>query len=123
MTQANAVPTTILRPPAHFAPAVFYIPEIHHNSRGGNYFPELNLHDTTKATIVANIASAEHEDVSRVIAFDVAAGTSWDASKEIASLVLDQVIAEYGKVPAWCVDFLEENLGVGFVRQCEREAA
>ena len=74
MTQADAVPTTILRPPAHFAPAIFYIPEIH-NPTYGTYFPELRGSDTTKATIVADIASAEHEDVSRVIAFDVAAGT------------------------------------------------
>jgi len=122
VTQANAFPTTILRPPTHFAPDVFYIPEIH-NPAHGTYFPEMNLHDTTKATIVADIATAQHEDVNRVIAFDVEAGTSWDASKEIASLVLDQVINEHGRVPAWCVDFLEEQLGVGFVRQCEREAA
>jgi hypothetical protein len=119
MTQISV--TTIR--PAVQAPAVIYIPEIH-IPRIGTYFPELSGTATTKATVVADIAKAQHEDVSRVIAIDIAAGTSWDASKEIAGLVLDVVLSEHdGRVPAWCVDFLEEHLGVGYVRQCEQEAA
>lgn len=103
-------------------PAVIYIPEIH-NRRGQVFFPDLRKGDTAKATIVADIASAQHEDVRRVIAVDLAAGTSWDASKEIAGLVLDSVLAEDGRVPVWCLDFLEEHLGVNYVRTCERQAA
>ena len=121
MAQANTTSTMIR--PAATAPTIFYIPEIHSGARGGNYFPEMNLHNATKATVVADIATAQIEDVSRVIAFDIAAGTSWDASKEIAHHVLDEILAKHGRVGAWCIDFLEEHLGVGFVRQCEREAA
>ena len=109
--------TTI--PPA-VAPSVFYIPEVFTRD-GGPYFPELNASDTTKATIVADIASAQHEDIVRVIAVDVANGKSWDASKEIAYEVLQTVISEHGEVPRWCLEFLHEHLGVGFVNSAEQE--
>jgi len=104
------------------APIVYYIPEIH-NSRGQVYFPELRTHDTSKHQIVADIASAQHDDVRRVIGINLADGSSWDASKEIAGLVLDIVLQDEGRVPAWCIDFLEEHLGCNYVRTCERQAA
>lgn len=122
---ANLAHTTILcaaPPSAPPVPAVVYIPEIH-KPKSSPYIPELRTGDTTKATIVADIASSQHEDVSRVIAFDLGAGTSWDASKEIAIAVLDVILVDHPRVPAWCVDFLEEHLGANYVRRCEREAA
>lgn len=101
--------------------AILYIPEIHHQT--GNYFPELRKWDTSKPAIVADICRAQHDDVIRVIAVDLACGKSWDASKEIAQAVLDAVIAEYGHVPNWCLNFCQEHLGVAYVGQAEREAA
>jgi hypothetical protein len=67
--------------PAVQPPSVIYIPEVYTRD-GGPYFPELKSSDTTKATIVADIASAQHEDVARVIAFDLSAGKSpaWDVA-------------------------------------------
>jgi hypothetical protein len=120
MAQAIQTATTI--PSAPPAPSILYIPEIH-NRRGEVYFPELRTYDTSKHQIVADIASAQHDDVRRVIAVDVASGSSWDASKEIAGLVLDVVLQDEGRVPRWCVDFLEEHLGCNYVYRCEREAA
>lgn len=102
--------------------AVQYLPEIH-SAKYGTYFPELRTGDTSKATIVADIASAQHEDIRRVIAFDLDAGTSWDASKEIAQAVLDAVLGERYGVPDWCKEFLHEHLGWHHVMACEYEAA
>lgn len=113
--------TALITIPARPTPAVIYLPEVH--SKGGNYFPELRTGDTSKHTIVADIASAQHDSVTRVIAIDIASGTSWDASKEIAQAVLDVILEDYSRVPAWCVDFLEEHLGVNYVRSVERTAA
>lgn len=120
MSQAIQSTTTIpsaTRPTA--TPAVIYLPEVY--SIGGNYFPELRTGDTTKATLVADIASAQHDDVTRVIAIDPASGTSWDASKEIAQAVLDVILVDYSRVPAWCEDFLERHLGIFNVRTAEAE--
>lgn len=119
--QADSTITTIAPDRPTATPAIIYLPEI--NLRGGNIFPELRTGDTTKATLVADIASAQHDEVRRVIAVDVANGTSWDASKEIAGLVLDAILVDYSRVPAWCIDFLEEHLGPNYVRRCERQAA
>lgn len=122
MAYAGSAISTIL--PA-FAPSatsqatrtVFYLPEI--GSKGGSFFPELRTGDTTKATIVADIASAQHDDVRRVIEIDLAAGTSKDVSREIAQAVLDIILTDYSRVPTWCRDFLEEHLGVGWVQRAE----
>lgn len=101
--------------------AIVYLPFIHNKS--GDYLPELRNGDTTKATIVADIASAQHDAVIRVIAFDISAGTSWDASAEIAHAVLDVVLTDQAHVPHWCRDFIEEHLGVNYVQACQRQAA
>lgn len=124
--QAESLVTTIRRmmvaPPPTSTPAIIYIPEIH-AQRYGRYFPELRTGDTAKAAIVADICSAQHDEVVRIIAIDLAAGTSWDASKEIAQAVLDQVLSESGEIPHHCRNFLEEHLGVRDVMDAEREAA
>lgn len=119
MSQASATLTAIR--PAATASTVIYLPEIH--SKGGNYFPELRSGDCSKHTVVADIASAQHDEVHRIIAVDIANGTSWDASKEIAQAVLDVILVDYSRVPAWCADFLEEHLGVDCVRNAEHENA
>lgn len=122
MPQADQAPTTILPAISQGQQHVHYIPQIT-NPKHGSYFPELSHGDTTKATIVADIASGQHEEVSRVFAFNLTEGTSWDASKEIAYDVMDQVLGEYGYVPQWCVNFLEDHLGSPIVVAAERQAA
>lgn len=117
-SQAANTPT-LIRAAASTA-AVIYIPEIH-SAKHGRYFPELGTGDTARDTIVADIASNQRDDIARVIAIDLANGKSWDASTEIADLVLDIVLAEHGGVPAWCEDFLEMHLGVTRVREAEYE--
>lgn len=105
--------------------ATIYLPMIQDGPRsaGKTYLPELRNGDMTLHTIVADIASAQHDDVVKVIAIDLASGTSRDASKEVAHLVLDAVLEEEHHVPDWCRDFLEEHLGANYVRSTEREAA
>lgn len=116
MTQSAL--TTI--PSATPADAVFYLPEIH--SRSGRAFLECEQRDARKWQVVADIASAQIENVERVIAFNLGQGRCWDASKEIAIGVLDQVINTEGRVPDWCRDFLEQELGWHHVADCEHEA-
>lgn len=118
MPQANTALSTI--PPAAPADAVFYLPEIH--SKSGRTFLECEQRDARKWQVVADIASAQIENVERVIAFDLTKGRCWDASKEIAIDVLDQVINTEGRVPDWCRDFLEQELGWHHVADCEHEA-
>jgi len=116
--QAVSAPTTI-RPAA--TPGIIYIPMVHSGFQGDkNYFPELKLSDTTKATIVADIASAQHEDIARIIAIDLANGKCWDASAEIAKEVLDIFMSEREGIPGWCRDFLEDKLGCEHVADAER---
>ncbi len=114
--QALVAPTTIRSP---LDTGVIYIPVVHSGFDDKLYFPELKTGDTTRDTIVADIASAQHEDISRVIAIDVNAGKSWDASREIAQLVLEQHIREDGEVPRWGRDFLEKHLGIAHVNSAE----
>lgn len=115
MSQAIQSIITSARP----APAVMYLPEIF--SKGETYFPELRSGDATRATIVADIASAQHDDIVRVIGIDLANNHTWDASTEIADLVLDIVLAEHNGIPVWCEDFLERHLGINRVREAEYE--
>lgn len=102
---------------------VLYIPQLADHGPGKTYIPELSHGDTSLHTIVADIAGAQHDDVVRVLAVDLAAGTSWDASKQVAEHVLDIVLTEHGHAPKWCIDFLHEHLGVGYVNNAERQAA
>lgn len=99
-----------------------YIPQIS-EGHGKTYIPELRGNDTSLHSIVSDIAGAQHDNVSRVIAFDLGAGTSWDASKQVAEHVLDIVLTEHGRAPEWCIGFLHEHLGVGYVNNAERQAA
>ena len=105
--------------------AILYIPQIQDGPRnvGKTYVPELHHSDMSLHTIVADIASAQHENVVRVLAIDVDTGRSWDATKEVAHLVLDVVLEDEHHVPDWCRDFLEEHLGVNYIRSAERGAA
>lgn len=105
--------------------ATIYLPMIQDGPRnaGKTYIPELRNGDMTLHTIVADIASAQHDDVVKVIAIDLTSGTSRDASKEVAHLVLDAVLEEEHHVPDWCRDFLEEFLGANYVQSAERAAA
>lgn len=104
-------------PPA--AEPIRYIPEVHGFHGGQDYTPELKRSDTTFATIVADIASAQHEPIRRVIAVDLANGKCWDASVEVATAVLEQHIRQDGEVPRWSRDFLEDVLGVAHVNSAE----
>lgn len=120
MAQADLAPIPIR--PAQTTPDVIYIPIIRLDH--GPYVPEMRVgKDTTKDTIIADIASSQHDEVLRVLAIDTENGKSWDASIEIAGLVLDAVLKDHDRVPGWCIDFLEAHLGCGYVAQAEREAA
>lgn len=114
--QAHRIATTI-RPT--LPQGVIYIPVVHSDLDDRTYFPELRTGDTTRATLVADICSAQHEDITAIIAVDLAAGQSWDASAEIAQLVLEHHVREDGGVPRWGRDFLEKHLGIRHVIAAE----
>lgn len=134
-TQANSVTTTIYTSipsvavkaaaTAVAAKTILYIPQLQDGPRntGKTYIPELRSSDTTLHTIVADIAGDQHDNVVRVLAVDIETGSSWDASKQVAEHVLDIVLTEHGRVPEWCIDFVHEHLGVGYVNNAERQAA
>jgi hypothetical protein len=110
---------SILPEPAAVATQI-YVPQQDSCPRreGKTYIPEIPFGRLGKAEVIADIASAEHEEV--VIGVDLSAGTSWDASKEIAQAVLELVLRDDDRTPAWCIDFLREQLGVNYVRAAER---
>jgi hypothetical protein len=118
--QTESAVTTI-RPSVASSAAepIRYIPEVHGFHGAQDYFPELKRSDMTFATIVADIASAQHEDIRRIIAVDLANGKCWDASVEVAKAVLDTHIREDGEVPRWSRAFLEDILGVAHVNSAE----
>lgn len=129
MTQMiyTSIPSVAVKVAAMAAAAksIMYIPQLQDGPRhaGKTYIPEMRTGDTTLHTIVADIAGDQHDDVIRVIAIDINSGSSWDASKEVAQHVLDIVLTEHSRVPEWCIDFLQEHLGVNYVRSAERQAA
>jgi hypothetical protein len=118
MAQANA--STITIPVAAPAAATVYLPIIH-SRRYGEYLPELPLEASTRAAVIADIASGQHDGVSRVMAFDLPEGTAWDASEEIAEEVLDRVLDRCGEIPGWCIDFIEKHVGVNTAKRAERQ--
>lgn len=103
--------------------SVQYLPEVYIEHRSSTMIPCLSPSDMTLHAVVDEITRAQHEDVKRVIAFDVESGRCWDASREVARHVLDAILADYTEVPPHCVDFLEEYLGCGVVAAAERQAA
>lgn len=128
---AAQVDTTVSMIRGPTAEPVRYFPEAY-TFQGGSFsggkgslpstfFPEMNTGDTTRATIVADIASAQHEDIKRIIAVDLANGKCWDASREIALDVLEIFRTERDEIPDWGRPFLEEHLGIANVNIAERE--
>lgn len=89
----------------------------------GDYFPELKRSDATKWQVILDIANAQHDRVQKVFAFDPVSGRCWDASKEVATGVLNEVLEERGEVPAWCIDFIEAHLGVATVNVAMQDLA
>lgn len=118
-SQAKPASTTI--PLAPSQAELRFLPNL--QSKTGLYSPELSHDRATLAHVVADIASAQHERVVSVTAFDVKSGRCWDASREIATEVLHHVLGDASEVPAWCRDFLEAHLGVRAVIAAERDLA
>ena len=120
MAQATRIPSAIL-PSSSTASTVKYLPQIRHPN--GDYFPETDLADTGRDSIINDIAGGQYERVVRVFAFDIQSGNAWDASEDIANYALWQAIDHHGECPDYLRDFVEEHLGCNYVRSCEVEAA
>ena len=121
MIPAQAMTTTI-RPvlDAVDRSDIYYLPIIH-STRFGRYFAYTSLRDASrKATIVKDIADGQIDSVDRVIAVDLTNGTCSDASKEIASLVVD-ALPSGESIPQCVVDFLEDHLGCAIVAAIDHE--
>ena len=121
MSQADLRVTTIPSAPPTLAALTLYFPEIQH--KAGAYIPEMAVADSARARIVADIATGQCENVTRVIGVDLANGRSFDASSEIAREVLDRVLDVDGRIPNHCREFLETHLGVFTVMAAEWDAA
>jgi hypothetical protein len=118
--QADSLSTTIAPASAPSTGVLFLI--LIRDPRG-DYIPESRLGDLRFDAAVNDIASGQFENVMRVIACDEATGRTWDASKQVATAVLGQVLDRDGIVPVHCRWFLEEYLGVNAVQRMIREAA
>lgn len=119
MAQATQLASTIRPAAPVLAPAAFYLPEIHIPGHAA-YIKDRELYAATKAGIAEDIVSGELQDLHRVVAFDLTAGTSWDASKEIAHAVIDGL--EFGEeIPRHVREFLEDQLGCAVVAALDRE--
>ena len=61
---------------------------------GGKYgrawWPETNVADTDRATLIRHLLEGQYSSPLRVVAFNTAEGWSRDVSEEIANAVLDQ---------------------------------
>lgn len=121
MPQTDTLTTTI--PSATAAPespAVLYFPEIRWRPGSVPFFPERDTNDTAKAKLVDDMISGEFDGVVRVYAMNIGAGSSWDASKEIAHAICD-ALPSGEPIPEHLMDFLENTLGCGQVAQIGRE--
>jgi hypothetical protein len=104
-TQINVIPSMI--PALSIQPEPLFIPFL---DRRKNYTPELETSRMRRAELVSDILDAQHEDVVRVLAVDVQTGTAWDATREIADDVFNELIRTGSNVQPWLVDFLEANI-------------
>lgn len=114
---AQTETTSVTTIPSAAPRGVIYVPVVRYN--GEWLIPEIALADTVRTTLVRDIATAQHENVSRVLAVDLVAGRGWDASREIAGDVLVELIRERDGVDGPARDFLEKHLGVRAVREAE----
>lgn len=98
-----------------------YLLEVSCRDRDGkqsSFFPERDTSDLTRAETVKDIRTGQYEDVSRVIAVDLADGRAWDATRDIARDILNEL--DEPPLP-FLQDFLECALGVGVVASVLRE--
>lgn len=105
-TQAISTITTI--PAQAIDPGIMYLPQ----RKFGHVvcFLELEINRTREAEVVADILDGQHIDIVKVIAVDLANGTSWDATREIADEIFNHLIRTGSNVQPHLIDFLEANI-------------
>ena len=104
MTQ-KTVTTIPSAPTAPLASEAFYFPELQWSRQDEPEFPPRARHLTARSCVVDDMISGDIEGVCRVLAMNPDAGTSWDASKEIAHLIMDCVLVDRGEpIPRHLID-------------------
>jgi hypothetical protein len=95
-------------------PDVVYVPYLRDPlKKAASYVPELDSSRMRRGELVADILAGEHHHgVAYVHAYDIAAGTSWDATREIADDVFNAVIKAGEGPPEHLVGFLEDHIAM-----------
>jgi len=86
---------------------------------GGKYgrawWPETNVADTDRATLIRHLLEGQYSSPLRVVAFNTAEGWSRDVSDEIAA-ELAQACADRGETPPSLTDFVADHARPSQVR-------
>lgn len=106
-TQALPIPSMI-RPETIATAEIMYLPI----KKFGKipYFGEIEMTRSREGELVADMLDAQHTDVVRILAVDLAHCTSWDATQDIADAIFNHLIRTGSNVPEWLIDFLEANI-------------
>jgi hypothetical protein len=84
--------------------------------------PAFRIYGRSKIVLVIDVASGAYKNLARVLAFDTDREISWDASREIAEAVLAHLLRRDSHIPGFCLAFLENHLGINYVRYAAAEA-
>lgn len=107
----STIPSVVTPPaPASTDADIIYIPQVKFGKVG--YFPEIEIGRTREGELVSDILDDQITDIVRVLAIDLANGTSWDATRDIADLVFNSLIRSGSNVPEFLVDFLSDNIAM-----------
>jgi hypothetical protein len=75
---------------------------------GGLAWPETDVGDSDRATVVRHLLEGQYSSPVRIVAFNTAEGWSRDASDEIAA-ELAQACADRGETPPSIADFIADH--------------
>ena len=76
--------------------------------RLGWAWPETDVADTDRATVIRHLLEGQYSSPVRIVAFNPAEGWSRDVTDDIAA-ELAQACADRGKTPASIADFIDDH--------------
>jgi hypothetical protein len=84
-------------------------------ARLGWAWPETDVTDTDRATLIRHLLEGQYSSPVRIVAFNIAEGWSRDVSDEIAA-ELEQACADRGETPPSIADFIADHTRPSRVR-------
>lgn len=99
---------------------MIYIVAVGH--AGGDYFPEQNVSETDRATVVNDIVQGQYDDLKHVLECNPVEGTCRDVTEDIAWEVSAKWADRGGPLEAYQQDFIEAHLGADAANSFPRAA-